>query len=203
MSVSSSKNQAFPAPSTELQKHQDPKNQESESCLPPMTNWRAIRDFPGYSVSDLGSVRNDETKYLLSPCVNQYGAVHVGLTLDRIQYRRSVPLLVAEAFLPEPPHVSFETAINLNGDRLDNRVNNLMWRPRWFAMQYTRQFVDHDPEFEIPVVELIRDGKRTIRKKFSSSWDAATEYGLIDRQIKLAARAGVPVWPTRQMFRLI
>ena len=73
---------------------------------------------------------------------------------DGEQRHRSVPLLVAKAFIPQPPG-PFDTPINLDGDRHNNHIHNLAWRPRWFAIKYNQQFrYPYKILFEAPVVEL-------------------------------------------------
>ncbi len=99
--------------------------------------WRPIEAFPGYSVSDHGRIRADKSGRILQLNLNQYGLVQVGLMREGVQYHRSVPLLVARAFL-EPPFEPFDTPINLDGDRHNNHVDNLVWRPRWFAIRYNQ-----------------------------------------------------------------
>jgi hypothetical protein len=105
-----------------------------------MEDWRDIRFFPGYSVSTIGRVRNDDTGRMMTLMVNQSGVVNVGLTRSREQHRRAVALLVADAFIPRPIREAFDTPINLNGDRMNNTIDNLVWRPRWFAIKYIQQF---------------------------------------------------------------
>lgn len=158
--------------------------------------WEPIPEFPGYSVSDQGEVRNNNSGRVLTPTANQHGVSQVGLMLDKHQYKRGVALLVATSFI-EPENEAFDTPINLNGDRMDNRVENLMWRPRWFAITYHRQFHNDLRGFRKPIVEINTD------EVFDTSWDAATKYGLIDREIMLAALNRTYVWPTYQEFRLI
>lgn len=158
--------------------------------------WIELDEFPGYSVSDQGEVRNDDSGRVLTPTLNQNNVAQVGLMRNKVQYKRGVALLVANAFL-EPPNEAFNTPINLNGDRLDNRVDNLMWRPRWFAITYHRQFDNDLRGFRKPVIE-IKTGET-----FDTSWDAAIKYGLIDREIMMAALNRTYVWPTYQEFRLI
>lgn len=168
-----------------------------------MEDWREVTEFPGYSVSDCGRVRNDESGRILVIQVNQTGVPNVGLvknpaTPERTQHKRSVALLVASTFLA--PHVedSFDTPINRDGDRLNNHVHNLMWRPRWFAVRYFDQFRStkrwgiNDP------IEDEKSGER-----FDSSWDAAIKYGLLDQDIYLAALNRTYVWPTYQVFRIL
>lgn len=160
-------------------------------------SWRQVREFPSYSVSDHGHVRNDETGRDMTMLVNQSGLVHVGLTKDKKLFKRSVPLLVAEAFLVPPRHITFDTPINLNGDRFNNTVENLLWRPRWFAAKYHRQFKTDTPASVIAVEEI------NTHTEFESTWEAAIAYGLIDHDIRIAAIENTEIWPTYQRFRVI
>lgn len=163
-----------------------------------MEEWRIIARFSGYSVSNLGRVRNDETGCLMTPQVNQRGIVNVGLTKNLIQCKRSLSLLVADAFLPPSSNKAFDTVINLDGDRTNNEVDNLMWRPRWFAIKYFAQFRCPDMRgFHTPIEEVATG------EKFETSWPAAIKFGLIDLDIFVATLNGMCVWPTEQWFREI
>jgi len=117
-------------------------------------NWKTIRFFPDYSVSDHGRIRADRSGRLLSLNLNQYGLLQVGLMKGGRQYHRSVPLLVARAFLPEV-RGPFDTPINLDGDRQNNHIDNLVWRPRWFAVKYNQQFrYPYENHISLPIVDL-------------------------------------------------
>lgn len=159
--------------------------------------WREIEDFSSYSVSNEGRVRNDNTGRIMALTLNQHGITQVGLMRGGVQYKRGVALLVANAFLDPPMPTTFDTPINLDGDRLNNHMENLMWRPRWFAIMYHRQFYNGKLGFREPVME-INSGE-----EFPNSFAAATKYGLLDREIMLAALNRTYVWPTYQEFRLI
>lgn len=159
-----------------------------------MEVWRAIDEFPGYSVSDCGRVRNDENGRIMAILMNQHGVANVGLTKGRVQYKRSVALLVATAFMTPHPQEKFDTPINLDGDRLNNNVENLLWRPRWFAVRYHNQF-------ESPVCGIrqpLQDSKT--KEVYDSSWHAAISCGLLDRDIYLSILNRTYVWPTYQFF---
>jgi hypothetical protein len=109
---------------------------------------------------------------------------------------RSLPRLVATAFLPPPSEV-FDTPINLDGDRTNCSVDNLMWRPRWYAIYYVSQFKDrYDNPIEAPVRALDTD------EVFDNSLDAACRYGLLEREVVLSVLNKTPTWPTYQMFEL-
>lgn len=158
------------------------------------TEWRRIHSFPAYSVSETGLVRNDETGRQLTRLVNQSGVVNVGLTKNRTQYKRAVALLVAKAFLAVVLQDTFDTPINLNGDRFDNRVGNLAMRPRWFATKYFQQF-HSDPNDFYRIEDLVTG------EQFESTWDAAVKLGLLQSDIVISVHTGMPVWPTNQIFR--
>lgn len=87
--------------------------------------WRKIKEFPTYSVSDLGQVRNDKRNNLLNVYVTRSGYVMVGLWRDGKHFRKNIHRLIAEAFLPNPEN---KAEVNhINGDKIDNRVKNLEW----------------------------------------------------------------------------
>ena len=102
--------------------------------------------------------------------------VKVGLYRDGVQFTQSVAVIVAQAFLPEHPE-HFDTVIHLDGDKQNCHLDNLMWRPRWFAREYHRQ-LKHDLELFYAAFEDIRSGEL-----FDSSLDAAARYGLLERDV--------------------
>jgi hypothetical protein len=160
-------------------------------------NWKSIPNFNNYSVSDWGNVRSDRFDRLLTLSQNQYDVVYVGLVRDGSQYHRSVPLLVANAFIPrefEP----YDTPINLNGDRFNNHVNNLVWRPRWFAIKYNQQFKF---PYEYPIIYPIEDMKTG--EVSQDSFECAKRYGLLEKDLVLSIVNHTYVWPTYQQFRVI
>lgn len=82
--------------------------------------WRPIKDFEDYEVSNYGRVRHGE--YLKKPTPsNDY--LHLGLTKDGKTYTKLVHRLVAEAFIPNPddkPQVN-----HIDEDKSNNHVSNL------------------------------------------------------------------------------
>ncbi len=163
-----------------------------------MTIWSTIEDFPCYAVSDEGEIVNLKTKRILKFKVNQYGVIGVGLMEQGLQYHRSVPLLVAQAFL-KPPLPAFDTPINLDGDRYNNHASNLMWRPRWFAVAYNRQFKEAYPNsIEAPIVDINNPDEI-----FPNSYMCATYLGFLEKDLVLSIFNRTYVWPTYQQFEIV
>jgi hypothetical protein len=160
-------------------------------------NWVSIENFPGYSVSSWGRIRTDKSGRILALNENQYGLVQVGMMRDGVQYHRSVPLLVSKAFIPQPAG-PFDTPINLDGNRYNNRIDNLVWRPRWFAIKYNRQF-PRDSE-EIYISDPLEDLKTGEISK--NSYECIKKYGLLERDLVLSVLNRTYVWPTYQEFAI-
>lgn len=161
-------------------------------------DWRPVEGFPGYSVNPLGHVRRDTTGRILVPRYNQHGVPYVGLMRDWGQHIRSLPRLVARAFLSRPSEI-FDTPIQLDGDRSNCRADNLMWRPRWYAVHYNRQFEGerYDHPIEVPIHAVNEN------ESFPNSLAAACRYGLLEREVVLSVLNRTPTWPTYQYFEIL
>lgn len=112
-----------------------------------------IKEFPEYEINSLGDIYSRITGRKMTYTPNQNGELTVGLTKDGVQYRRSVKLLVAKYFVPGQNEL-FDTPIQLDGDRYNLHFENIVWRPRWFAWKYSRQFNQPRPYWDDgPIVE--------------------------------------------------
>ena len=161
-----------------------------------MEVWKEIEEFPDYSVSSQGRIRTNKSGRILQLTLNQYGLLQVGMMKDGVQRHRSVPLLVAQAFIRQPPG-PFDTPINLNGDRLNNSVSNLAWRPRWFAIRYNQQFRNPYPN---PILRPVVDLKTGEISK--NSFECCKTYGLLERDLVPSILGHTYVWPTYQQFAI-
>lgn len=148
-----------------------------------MEEWVEVPDFPWYSISNYGRVRGGEKDRILKWSPIQYNIPTVGLVKDGKPYRRSVPVLVARAFIPvphvaDPSYPAFDTPIHLDGDRSNPRVDNLEWRPRWFAVNYHKERgFKPFPQWNRDI-RLIQTGE-----VFSSPREAAQKYGELENDI--------------------
>ena len=93
--------------------------------------WRDVKGYEGlYQVSDWGNVRSlsynhTNTIKNLTLVNAKNGYLVVCLHKDAIQKEGKVHRLVADAFLPNPQNKP--TVDHINGDKQDNRVENLRW----------------------------------------------------------------------------
>lgn len=93
--------------------------------------WKKIRGLEAYEVSNLGSVRSSKSlrggkPLLLSQSKVNSGYRYVSFTMpDRKVTKKLVHRLVAEAFCSK--FEGKDVVNHINGDKLDNRAENLEW----------------------------------------------------------------------------
>ena len=84
-----------------------------------MEIWKTCRDFPKYSVSPDGLIKNRERGTLIKVRQNRQGIVMANLMgEDGTRNTRSVALLVAQAYLAPPKNESYNSIIYLDGDAI-------------------------------------------------------------------------------------
>lgn len=161
--------------------------------------WKDIKGLKGYAVSSLGDVRNKSTDHIIKPQITKNGILYVPLYVNGEKVTRSVKVLVAKAFVPGRTK-TFDTAINLDGDKRNNRADNLVWRPRWHAVKYSRQFLPQNtyPHGKKgPVQELVEGDI------FETIIEAGVTNGVLFRDVFTSCRTSNPVFPTKQIFGFV
>ncbi len=167
-----------------------------------MERWLQIQEFPDYSVSNLGRIRKDSTDRIMALAPNNAGVLTAYLVRNGRQYARGVARLVAQHFLPRDVNVLFSTPMHLDGDRTNNAVDNLMWRPRWYALKYVRQFEEFRPPYvDRPLIEM------ETGLVFANSWEATKHFGLLEGEIARSYHAYhgrgeiLRAWPSYYRFQ--
>ena len=89
--------------------------------------WRIVKEFPNYSVSNLGNVKNITSDKILKPTAKG-GYYHVSLVNNENKQNFKVHRLVALAFIENP-----ENKLEVNHkdkNKLNNHLSNLEWMTR-------------------------------------------------------------------------
>lgn len=153
-----------------------------------------IPAFSNYEVTTYGRVVNRTTgrEMVLSPTVG--GELTVGLMKYGVQFRRSVKVLVAEAFVPGRSDI-FNTPIQLDGDRNNLTAGNIAWRPRWFAWEYTHQFHDFRAFHHIGPILDITNGI-----EYETIFQASIATGSLAKHIHGAITSKTHVFPGGEKY---
>ncbi|KKM21473.1 hypothetical protein LCGC14_1635040 [marine sediment metagenome] len=154
-----------------------------------MEIWREVIGYEGwYEVSDQGHVRNLRTKKVLAANASAHKRPYYSVTLIRHGHHRkaSIHRLVLAAFVGPPPD-GYVTN-HENGDKRDNRVENLEWVTQ-------RRNVEHAYEHRLrPVGEAHHKAKLTekqVREIRASGWTPQNHPRKAVSSPKLARKYGV------------
>ena len=102
--------------------------------------WRVIKGFPNYSVSEQGDIRNNVTSRILTNRNSGKGYFKVTLCYCGKKVEKAVHRIVAETFIPNEfnkPEVN-----HIDGNKKNNSVNNLEWATRQENMRHLYYCLD-------------------------------------------------------------
>lgn len=157
-------------------------------------SYKVIPEFPDYMISSFGRVYNHKYNRWMDRSPIQSGELTVGLTKDGVQHRRSVKVLVANAFVPGRDDL-FDTPVLLDQNPTNLHADNIVWRPRSFAWKYSQQFDDPPPwAYQGPVMDL------NTRVHYENLIEAAMSLGLLIADIRMNMLHKRPVFPMNAMF---
>jgi hypothetical protein len=88
-----------------------------------MEQWKTIKDYPNYKISNIGLVLNIKTNNILKPFYNKKGYNLVSLFPNKKNFK--IHRLVAEAFIPNPENK--EQVNHIDSNKNNNSVFNLEW----------------------------------------------------------------------------
>ena len=163
--------------------------------------WREIKDFPGYEVSNTGKVRSywkkekrkgswggvdrilmQEPVRELSQSDDGNGYMKVYLQNEKTRVCKKVHRLVAEAFLPIPINMEDPTVDHIKSGRkgkLNNCVTNLRWVTRKENIQKAYDDGMCNERIEQSKKEIIvSDWKYNLEKYFRSIGDVAEYFNV-------------------------
>ena len=139
--------------------------------------WKIIQGFENYSVSSQGEVRNNKTGRVLSPSPSAGGYLRVNLRKDKISHSRYVHRLVAENFLEGEGEVN-----HLDGNRQNNKLENLEWTSHQQNVKYSFDVLDRAPSRgRVGIKVVYPDGEEKI---FSTIVECAQYYNLDTKTIR-------------------
>ena len=164
-----------------------------------MSDYVPILGFENYGISQEGRVINFKTRKILREHLSR-DHVYVGLNDGGSTYPKLVSRLVLSTFQPEPfnPWI-FDTPIHHDYNTRNNHVNNLSWRPRWFALKYRKQGANLDnPNVVWRTFQPLR--ARGLVEVFPTSKEAAVVFGVLEMDITARAGTGEGVFPDGIIF---
>ena len=148
-----------------------------------MEEWKDVVGYEGlYEVSNLGNVRNKQTKKVLKPTLGKrWGYYKLNLYKDGIMKSKTIHRLVAEAWIPQV-EVDKDQVNHINEIKTDNRVENL----EWCTVNYNNAYGTHnDRVYDV----LVKKGyiKHPERRYLSSYEKYRLNY--IEKREKILATA--------------
>jgi hypothetical protein len=147
--------------------------------------WKAIPDCFPYEVSDQGRIRNSSSG-LIRKLSQKAEYIQVRLLVNKKGVYRSVHKLVAEQFLPPPTDKRKKLVNHKNGNKKDNRAENLEWVSQSENKLHAIHVLGKNKGCERAVIQCDLEDKEI--QTFNSLIKAADELKLESRRIGLACR---------------
>lgn len=99
-----------------------------------MEIWKKIEDYPKYSVSNHGRVRNDKTGKILALRSVAHGYLQIRIHNENGNRQFGVHRLVAQAFISNPDNLPVVN--HKDEDKTNNDISNLEWCTQQYNVCY-------------------------------------------------------------------
>jgi hypothetical protein len=149
-----------------------------------MEEWRTIPDFPNYEITETGKIRHKEKKKTRKASPSKRGYPVISLRKDGKHYLRTIHILVAKTFIPNPenkPEINHK-----DGNKWNYNINNLEWTTRKENADHARRTGLHKSDGQKRVAQFDRNGM--ILNVFDSVTNASKETGIGRCNISAVAR---------------
>lgn len=91
----------------------------------PPVGWRTIEEFPDYEISFDCVIRNKKTGHIKKQSIGKRGYLVVSMYKNKKGYLRTVHILYARAFIPNPNNLPMVN--HKDGDKTHCTFDNLEW----------------------------------------------------------------------------
>lgn len=170
--------------------------------------WRDIPGYPGYQASSLGRVRSIDRCLLRSDGRQRaYYGKELKANKTKDGYLRVFPrgavcvhVLVAKAFLPNPDKL--EQVNHIDGDKENNRVDNLEWVSRAQNIQHAKYTLRRNIGFPCKRILCVETGKeyKSIREAWRDTGIHWTCIAKVINKTEGRTRAGGFHWVEKRFF---
>ncbi len=164
-----------------------------------MEQSKVISEFPEYTINRDGAVYTTQSGLRRRSSFTREGSAKITLYRNGQQFTRSLPLLVAKAHLynDRDPEI-FDTPIHLDNDPRNNHVDNLAWRPRWFAVKYQQQYWYPNYRYATTLIQDIQTDE--VYKGFV---EVCQKFGFLYIDVLNSCLKDTTVFPTWKKFRFL
>jgi hypothetical protein len=97
--------------------------------------WKTIPSFSNYEINILGQIKRKIKGKILSQSISSHGYYQVNIANKSRRTHR----LLAEVFIPNP--LNLETVNHIDGDKLNNSLENLEWMSRSENVKHSREIL--------------------------------------------------------------
>lgn len=119
--------------------------------------WAQISEFPDYVISIKGEIKNIKTGKIKKHVVGKRGYPYCSMYKDGKGYSRTIHIMLARTFLPNP--LSLPQVNHINGNKLDYSLDNLEWVTAKDNCNHARISGLHTSDGDKKTFQYTKDGR--------------------------------------------